>query len=733
MRRDLAAPPRVAGVDHAVREFAHLKPRLRDDLACSVQVFGDRASYIIEDRVRSAFFRVGVAEFRFMSLLDGRVTVEQALASSAASLGRDAISAAEAATIVRWLIDNELAFTSASRDETFLDELADRRRRAKTMQRANLMFVKVPFGNPDRLLSRVTPYLRFLLGPGFLLLWLAVVASGAYQVAMHWDRFAAGARGFLSVDNWLWIALLWTGLKVVHEFFHGLVCKKYGGEVYEAGMILVLFAPIGYVDATASWRFPSKWQRMHTAAAGMFIEFFIAGVAAWVWQGSESALVQHVAWNVVVIASITTLLFNANPLMKFDGYYVLADFLEIPNLYGEGQRFVRRAFRRWMLGIAAEPADRPAREAWLIGIYGVSSLLWRVVVVATLLFVASTLFEGAGLLIAAASAVILLVVPAARFLRYLVMGNEWEKPSVARFLVAASVLLATVYLLFTQVQVQRDYRAPAMVDFADIERIRAGGDGFVTDVHVRDGDRVEAGALLLTLGDEDLDAAIADLRLQQQQLALGLRNYRVDGRHDAAQALERKAQTVSQRLAELLAQRDTLSVRAPLAGQVVGEDLQGMRGRFVNRGDGLLAIGVPQRKHLVLLIAQGDIDVFRRYRGATVSVSVEGRGATRMAGHLERIEPRASRDIRDESLTALTALAGGPVNITTDGEDARYRYDLPRFEGSVVLAEERMASLRPGEIAEVSVRGPAQSIGRHWYLAVGDWVDGVLSRTGVGS
>jgi putative peptide zinc metalloprotease protein len=732
MRQELADPYEQRGfdggrIDHGVREFAHLKPRLREDLEFTLQTFGNDTSYVIEDRIRSTFYRIGVPEYRFISLLDGSVSIEQALAASAASLGQEAIDAREAAVIVRWLIDNELAFTSASRNLEFLSSVRNRRRRAKTLGRFNLLFIKLPLFNPDRLLDQIMPAFRWMVGRGFLLVWLAVVSTGAYHVFGNWDRFSAGASTFLSVDNWLWIALIWTALKLVHEFFHGLVCKKYQGEVYEAGTILVLFAPIGYVDATSAWRFASKWQRMHTAAAGMYVEFFIAGIAAWVWQAGDAGLVNHLAWNVVVIASVTTLLFNANPLMKFDGYYLFADYVEIPNLYVEGQRFVKYLFRRFMLGIDARLPDRPRRERWIIGVYGLASLLWRILVVATLLFIASTLFHGAGLVIALVSAAIIILVPCARFVRYLCLGNDFERPSVMRFVVTGSLLVAALAGLLTGLQWSREVHAPALVTFADHRTVHAQGEGFVDVVHVVPGQQVHAGQVLLEMSNPDLEAAIGDLELRIRQTEIRIRSHLLEGRQDNVQILSNQRNDLDGQLQDYYRMRDELRVRSPIAGTLVGGRPDLLEHRFVKRGQALADIAVLGRNHLVALIEQQDIEAFREFSGAPVAFAIEGRGASRYPAVLERIEPRATRTVRHE---ALTALAGGPIGIADvpqAGGGSSLGYLRPRFEAEVSLPSSLLLELREGEIGSVIVRAPGRSLAWHWYQMVNRWMDGVLA------
>ncbi|GJL80452.1 MAG: peptidase M50 [marine bacterium B5-7] len=714
-------------IDHGVRELGHLKPQLRDDLEFTLQRFRGQVSYIVEDRVRSKYFRIGVPEYRFISLLDGNVSIDQALASTAATLGPDALGINDVATVVRWLIDNELAYTSASRDADFLRDAESRRDRGQMLRRLNLMFIKFPLMNPDRLLDSLTPLFRWSLGSGFVLFWMLVVASGFYQVVTNWNRFTDSANQFLSSSNWIWIAVIWTALKLIHELFHGLVCKKYEGDVLEAGIIFILFAPIGYVDATSSWRFPSRWQRIHTAAAGMYIEFFIAGIAAWVWVQSEPGLVNHVSWNVILVASITTLLFNANPLMKFDGYYIFSDLMDIPNLYGEGQRFVKHLFRRFMLGVPSSLPERPLREKWIIGLYGIASLIWRVLVVATLLIIASTLFHGAGLVIAMVSGSIILLIPLSRFIRYLFIGSQFERPSILRFAVTACVMAGVVYTLITGVEVTSEVNAPAVVSYAEQRTVRSAGEGFVNTVHVRSGEHVPRGTALVTLSNPQLDAEIEDLELKIKQFDIQIREHIYAGRQENVEVLENRAADTRVRLSDLYMLRDNLVVRAPIDGTVLSGRLNRLKDRFVNRGAAIVDIAAVDKKNLTALIDQTDIDAFRLRQGKAVGFRINGRGAKILTGELERIEPRAERVIDHESLTAV---AGGPIDVTTvkgsDGEST-LEYARPYFSAEIQLPDALVIQLNEGETGEVVVRSANQTLGQYWYRLVEQWVDGVIT------
>ena len=154
--------------------------------------------------------------------------------------------------------------------------------------------------------------------------------------------------------------IAWVLLKIMHEAAHGLVCKKYGGIVSETGIMILWGMPVPYVDVTSSWAFRSKRQRIYTALAGLYVELFVAALAVLFWCHSGPGWIHYWCVHLVVIVGISSLLFNGNPLMRFDGYYVLMDLLEIPNLYGFGQQFWRSVRGKILSGVPVVfPGDTP--------------------------------------------------------------------------------------------------------------------------------------------------------------------------------------------------------------------------------------------------------------------------------------------------------------------------------------------------------------------------------------
>ena len=437
---------------------------LRSDLVFSPQQIDGKSGYLIEDPVNSKFYRIGIPEYKFISLLDGSTSVADALRATAVTLADQAFTQDEAATICKWLVDVGLAHTRESSHAGRLAAAAQDADQKGLVQRFNPMFIRLPLLQPDRFLDKIAPWLSWTHGPMGWTLWMVLGLVASCQLVVHWDRFTSETNGIFASSRWVWLGLTWLLLKIIHEVSHGLVCKRYGGTVREGGVVFVLFAPLAYVDVTSSWRFPSKWQRIHTAAAGMYAELLLASLAVVVWSGTGPGLINDTAFNLIIMASFTTLVFNANPLMRFDGYYIFSDLLEIPNLYPSGQQYVRYLVHRYLLSTKATPPRWSKRKNGIIKCYGVSAVLWRVVVSVSLVIAASAMFAGAGLALAIIATMMWVGFPLLKFAKLFFADPSLTRKNRTQFLVRTGVCLTLGTLILTFVPWPGFIRAPAIVE-----------------------------------------------------------------------------------------------------------------------------------------------------------------------------------------------------------------------------------------------------------------------------
>ena len=687
-----------------------LRPRLRDGLNFSVQEQGGERVCVIEDPASSRFYRVGTEEYHFFRSLDGRQTVASIIARRARDRSGETFTEQEALQMLRWLKDNHLL---ALESERATGEAEGSRRAWKgAVQWMNPLLVRIPLGRPDRFFAWAARLFRPVLGWFGFAIWIAVIFFGASRVGMEWGRFSRGFTGIIARDNWLWLGLVWIGLKILHECGHGIFCRHFGTRVREVGVMFILLMPMGYVDATASLGLASKWRRIIVACAGMYVEIFIAAIAAIAWAGTADGRAATVLHNAIVMGTAVTIFFNANPLMRFDGYFILSDLLGISNLATRARSWFMSAATWLLLGAKKlRPERLETREDWLVAIYGVAAWVWQIVVVAGCLLAASVMFRGGGLLISVLASVAWIGVPLVMFVKQIRDSLHRGMGSMLHVALRLAVVFGLVWLVFFS-PYRKTVVARGVVEFGDTRILRAECPGFVERLHVKNGDVVETGALLVELRNEEAASALMKARRELDAQELRARVAYARGTVSEYQAAYARAEGLHKTVRENESYLATLQIRAPIAGQVSARKLDQVEGSYFQRGDEILKIGEADVREVKLAIRQDAAPHFKAALEGAVSVRVDGRGDV-LSARLEHLDGNASRTLPHP---ALTALAGGPIAVQAAGGDAaprtqgeeRYELAEPHIGATVRVTSKMASALDDGELARVRFRSPVR-------------------------
>ncbi len=709
--------------DPSTLETSSSRLRLADELIFAPQAHGQKTCYHVEHPSQGKFYRVGYPEYVFLSLLDGSRTVAQALTITARMLGSKALSHARGIEVATWLVDHRLASFADHESAWSPHHLEPNSRLGARFKRLNPFWMKCAFGSPDRLLTTVLPIFGWMFSAWGMFAGISVIFVGAGCIISSWSKFLSNATTVLTPHNWLWMILAWLSLKLIHELSHALACKYHGGEVRETGVILILLAPMAYVDVTSCWRFPSRWQRIHVAVAGMYAELVVAAVSAITWTYVDSPVAHHLLFNVIVLASLSTLLFNANPLMRFDGYYILADVADIPNLASDGNRFLRAAACRIFFGQKQRSLQVLGVQRWLVRCYGVAAAAWRVLICVSLVTAASVLFHGAGLVIAMFGVVSWFGVPLWKLGLDLQRRLHEQRPSFVRATVLATTLTAVSAAILLWVPWPGVMKAPVVVDYSDLSVVRCGASGFVSHMHVVDGQTVAADQLLVELRNEKLTAEQHELELSYDQ-ELVQRRVALNQRDGAkSQIAERNLQAIEERLAEIRHRSDGLRVRAPVAGRIVARNLEQKVGTYVKNGAEILAVADEARKELVVSVGQEEIDSIMSRVGDRTRFRIGSR-LTR-SGRLDRLEPRASIALPHP---AMSSSVGGALAVTPQdsASEEKMRLVEPRFRGVISLSPDVCRDLGAGEQGYAILGLRRENIGQFAWVRFHRWFETVL-------
>lgn len=711
-------------INLSTHELIRSRLKLADDLVVLPKRHGDEVTYQLQSRSQGRFFSVGPGEYLFCSLLDGQTTIAEALTLSARALKSKAFTEQEAVVICRWLLDSGLAEAISVNGTA-----AGVAEPPKSRWSFNPFWMKIPLLAPDQLVKSLVPWLGGMFSvPAFLLMLLLWTWAGLI-LAGNWPEFVQSSRQLFAPENWLAMGAIWIGLKVIHEFGHALACRRAGGEVREMGLVFILLAPIAYVDVTSSWSFTSRWRRIQVAAAGMYVEFLITAIAILLWANVESTQLRFVLYNAILMSGLTTLLFNANPLMRFDGYYILSDFVGIPNLYAKAGQ----AWGNWLRWICfGTRTTRMKTGGWqqlLLILYGGACTAWKVLVTVSLMLATSLMFSGAGLVLSVLGTLLFLWAPAVQLAQLL--AQEWQQ-DMWRAIRGSLLVTAVAGLLVTAiflVPCPGTAHAPGIVEYQDLLVIRPQAAGFVERMHVVEGQLVEAGTLLAELSNEDLAVEVRDLELSVEQAQARQRRARNTGEVAVAQIEERNELALRERLNDRRARLAALMIVAPRAGRVIGQHLAELKGTYLEPGAELLALGREESKEVLVSVRQDSLEAAESTVGGIHYVRLAGTGV--LPGQVERLNPRASTLAPNP---ALNSPFGGdlPVVIRRDSEDEEAEYQLtePRFLLTVSLDQRNSMRVQSGQRASFQLGFGSRSIAEVTWQSLQRWVRGKLKQQG---
>ena len=698
----------------STRELDRTRLKLRDDVIVRPIPSRDRVSYQLEDPVAVKFYRVGRAEYVLISLLDGQTSLAEAVTVSSRTLGNEAFSEHEATSIGLWLVETGLATPT---EGSFA---ATAQKPATLSSFLNPFWMKVPLLRPERLLDLLLPWTRwFFTGPAMLAmaaLWL-VAGIGLTERA---NEFWTDSRQVFSPHNWLLLAVVWVALKVVHEFGHGLCCRYHGGRVTEMGVVFVLFAPMAYVDVTSTWGFRSRWKRMHVAGAGILVELTIAALAALCWTQATTPFARHLLHNVIISASLTTLIFNINPLMRFDGYFLLEDLLDLPNLGTTATRWLQSCSARFFYGEHRSVPVPAGVQGWVIRSYAVLSSVWRWTVTGSLLTGAAVMFRGAGLAIAIGAMLLWYVKPTIDLVSSIIIRWRRDRWSATRAVLLGGLTAGIVGTLGFLLPSPIQRHAPGIVEFADLENVRVTSAGFVDEILVVNGQLVAAGDTLVRLRNEELEARVTDLELaieKSEAQRVGLVNRRELA---AAQIELRNQQAQREQLAEARLRTSALSIQAPIAGRVLARRLDQQLGNYLQEGTEVLVIGDDTRKEVLASVDQRDLEAFSIASVDSADLRIRGRGPA--TSSRLKLEPRASTRLPHP---ALSAVHGGEVDVvassTEENSDEGVKLSEPRFLLRATLDAQTSSTVFAGQLASAAPLSGRDTIAHQLMGAFRDW------------
>lgn len=621
---------------------ASLTPRLRSHARLHRHQYRGQTWYVLHDRSNERFHRFSPAAFSLIGLMDGTRSVQTLWELCSTRLGDTAPTQPDVVQLLSQLHAADVLQCDIPPDTAELLARRDTQRQRKWQRRLMNVFAwQFPLFDPERFLQQFVPLVRPFFSWWGAVLWCLIVGPAVLIGAAHWSDLTANLIDRVTTpQNLVLLWMLFPVIKILHEFGHAFAVKVFGGEVHEMGIMLLVLSPVPYVEASASSAFASRWHRAIVGAAGMIVELVLAAIAVYVWVSVEPGTVRTLAYNTIFIASISTVVFNANPLLRFDGYYILADVLEIPNLRQRANTYLGYLCERYLFGRddAPVPHAMPGERAWFIG-YAVASFVYRVIiVVAILLYLTDQLFI-LGVVFGVLTVGTWFVLPVGKGIHYL-----FSSPRIRRVrgrAVAVSVaMLAGLLIVLTLLPAPFRTRAEGVIWIPDEAFVRANIDGFVKRVVAVPGSTVQPGDPLVVCSDPAIDAEVQMFEAQLREIKARVREQVVDNLVKA-KMLEEEQRYIEERLARVRERQADLIIRSRAAGTFVLPKVADLPGRFIKRGDLLAHIVNLKTVTVRSLVDQDDIDLIRHQTHA-VQVRLTERPTDPMPATITRLVPAAT-------------------------------------------------------------------------------------------
>ena len=665
---------------------ADLRPQMRSHVQVLRHTYRDELWYLLKDPVSGRQHRLSWGAFQIVGRLDGRLTTQDIWEHCVREMGDDAPSQSEVIELFGLLNDAELIQSEVSPDIARLFSQRDRRRKSIKQQKMNPLSFRVSIGDPTKLLDAIGPLGAAFLTPWALFAWLCFILVTGIYVSSDWR--ALTVFGDMHMGNPSFFITVWLCyplIKGIHELAHGIAVRAWGGEVKEIGVTLMLLFPVPWVDASAAAGFRQKNRRIWVSLMGVIAELFLAAVAYWIWSNiSGESYLKQAAFAVMITAGVSTLLVNANPLMKFDGYYALTDYLETPSLAQRGSAYCRYLAMRYCFGV--QNLNAPARGAgerkWLI-VYTLASLAYQWVVSITVLFWIAQYSTGLASMFAMWLVISKCLQPIGKMFSFLFKGSSLTgQRTRAIGLSALGFMAAIAAAIWVPLTVSTS--AQGIVWIPEHAQVRSEVDGFVTKVFVRDGDMIDAGAVVLTLDDPALhmDVERTQSRLSAlaaaAQLAVAKNSSQIRTINDDIERLEADLSLAKQKV-------NRLTVRAKTGGVVSLPMPQDLPGAWIEKGKVIGHVIRPDSTIVRTVVRQEDIARVRQ-AGSVVSVRMAESNYAGRPAMLVAEQPSSTRDLPSAAL----GLKGGGDELTDPSDEQGVRTIEPVFLVDIEVADKSL-------------------------------------------
>ena len=714
-----------------------LNLRSRRDLIYQRQTHLGQAWWIVKDPLSLKYFRFREEACAALQMLDGNVSLDQLKTELERRFPTRSLQYGEIQSLIGMLHQSGLVVADAKgQGDQLYKRRAEQRRKIILGQLSSILWIRLPGVDPERFLAWMHPKVRWFFSTPCMFACSLLALSALSLVTIHYGEFYAklpSLQQFFSAENVVWLMLALALVKIVHELGHGMACKHFGGECHAIGIMFLVMTPCLYCDTSDSWILPNKWHRAAIGAAGMYVEIMLASICTFIWWYTEPGLLHYLCLNIMFICSVSTIVFNSNPLLRYDGYYICSDILEIPNLGQKSRTALIGLLRKWCLGLPWNQNQAlPPRRRLLFAMYAVASVCYRWFILFVILWFLSEVFEPYGLqaighTLIAFSLIGIVVVPAWQVTKYFRVPGRMKQVNQRRLL-ATTALVVTLLFVVVCIPLPQRVMTSVMIQPRDADRVYVNMPGFIHTVRVAEGTPVSQEKELAVLKNPDVSLEIVRLtgehRRYQQQLQNLRRQQGFDD--DAAQQIPHTVealQSVEDLLKQLQMDERQLTLRSPTSGIVMappyiaaeqttsgslstwtGTPLdEENRNAWLDTGTLFCTIGNPGKMEAVLVVDQTEIGFIRQNQ--LVEISLDEYPGEIWTGRISEI---ATIDLQ-VAPRSLSQKGGGGLSTETDAAGAE-RPSSVTYQARVAL-ENKDERLLPGFRGRAKIHVGSRTLG----------------------
>lgn len=716
-----------------VERRKQVRLKVRSDLQISEQRYEGKLFHVVKDPVCLRYYRFNKQEFYVFALFDGSHTMEDVRKKFEDEFKPHRLEFADLEAFARQLVTAGLVqHESGGAGKHLFQRRAKQRRMRRIATLTNILYWKIPVFDPDRLLTWMYRYLWWIFTWWFFAASVGLMFSAAFHVLVHFQTFYDKMPEYEEFFAFRTVLYMWLSLgvvKIIHEFGHGLSCKAYKGECHEMGILLMCLSPALYCNVTDAWTVAEKWKRIIISFAGIYVELVIAAIATFVWWYTPHLpVVNNISMCLMVLCSVSTVFFNANPLMRFDGYYMMADWLEIPNLRDRANRYLTNSFLETCLGIETPPEHymAPGRKVLFVA-YALVSYVYRWVVTFSIIWFLSD-FLGPQLkilsqMLAFVALASMFIWPTYRMIKNIRQRGRLPDMKSKRVYVTAAVFAGLVAAFFLVPLPVSKVRDTGLVDVHPESALALGlaEPAHLVALHVREGQMVRRGQLIATFDSRELREQIAAAeakQIEEQRLAEAIRQQMPrlkvpdragqDRMELEAKQSEMRAQTSREEVRRLEARLSAIRDQAaPRDGVVMGLPRQGDIGKLFDRNylqaEPVCMVGDPDQLIVRLPVTPINYQLLKEDLppGGVLEVSVcaPGRTDREFTGVIRRLPESDAKEVP----LALTQRGGGPLAVKPSGEEGREVTPVAQVYLVEVVLSDPDAAVLSGTLVSVKV------------------------------